>query len=50
MMIIFGPKWDEPIGSWRNLHEEDFHNFHSPPNNYYDNRSEEDVMGGACRT
>jgi hypothetical protein len=29
---IFGPKRDEVTGDWRNLHNEDLHNFDSLPN------------------
>jgi hypothetical protein len=28
---IFGPKRDEVPGSWRKLHDEDFHNLYSSP-------------------
>jgi hypothetical protein len=34
---IFGPKSDEVMGEWRNLHNEEL-------------RDEEDEMGGACST
>jgi hypothetical protein len=27
---IFGPKWEEVTGSWRKLHNEDYHNLYSP--------------------
>jgi hypothetical protein len=29
---IFGPKRDEVTGGWRKLHNEELHNFYSPPN------------------
>jgi hypothetical protein len=29
---IFGPKRDEVTGEWRELHNEEFHILHSPPN------------------
>jgi hypothetical protein len=29
---IFGPKWDDIIGGWRKLHNEDFHNLYSSRN------------------
>jgi hypothetical protein len=32
LRIIYGPKTDEIIGSWRKLHDEELHNFHSSPN------------------
>jgi hypothetical protein len=28
---IFGPKSDEVTGNWRKLHNEELHNFYSPP-------------------
>jgi hypothetical protein len=28
---IFGRKWDEMIGGWRKLHNEELHNLYSPP-------------------
>jgi hypothetical protein len=28
---IFGPKREEVIGGWRNLHKEEFHNLYSSP-------------------
>jgi hypothetical protein len=28
---IFGPKKDEVVGSWRKLHNEEFHNLYSSP-------------------
>jgi hypothetical protein len=30
-MRIFGPKRDELKGSWRKLHNEEFHNLYSSP-------------------
>jgi hypothetical protein len=27
---IFGPKWEEVVGGWRNIFNEDFHNFYAP--------------------
>jgi hypothetical protein len=32
-MRIFGPKWDEVTGEWRKLHNEEFHNLYSSPDN-----------------
>jgi hypothetical protein len=29
---IFGPKRDELVGGWRNLHDEELHNLYSSPN------------------
>jgi hypothetical protein len=29
---IFGPKWDEIIGGWRKLHNEELHYLYSSPN------------------
>jgi hypothetical protein len=29
---IFEPKWDEMIGGWRKLHNEEFHNLYYWPN------------------
>jgi hypothetical protein len=29
---IIGPKWDEVIGYWRKLHNEELHNLYSSPN------------------
>jgi hypothetical protein len=31
VLRIFGPKRDELTGSWRKLHNEEFHNLHSSP-------------------
>jgi hypothetical protein len=28
---IFGPKREEVTGGWRKLHNEELHNFYSPP-------------------
>jgi hypothetical protein len=28
---MFGPKRDEVIGGWRNMHNEELHNFYSSP-------------------
>jgi hypothetical protein len=28
---IFGPKWDEVMGEWRKLHNEEHHNLYSSP-------------------
>jgi hypothetical protein len=28
---IFGPKWDEVVGGWRKLHNEELHNLYSLP-------------------
>jgi hypothetical protein len=28
---IFGPKWEEIIGGWRKLHNEELHNLYSSP-------------------
>jgi hypothetical protein len=28
---IFGPKWDEVMGEWRKLHNEELHNLYSSP-------------------
>jgi hypothetical protein len=28
---IFRPKWDEVIGEWRKLHNEEFHDLYCPP-------------------
>jgi hypothetical protein len=28
---IFGPKWDEKIGGWRKLHNEELHNLYGSP-------------------
>jgi hypothetical protein len=30
---IFEPKWDEIIGGWRILHNKEFHDMYSSPNN-----------------
>jgi hypothetical protein len=29
---IFGPKEEEMVWGWRNVHNEEFHNLHSSPN------------------
>jgi hypothetical protein len=29
--LIFGPKWDEVRGAWRNLHNEELHNLYCSP-------------------
>jgi hypothetical protein len=29
---MFGPKKNETVGSWRKLHKEELHEFHSSPN------------------
>jgi hypothetical protein len=29
---IFGPKWNQLIGSWRKLHNNELHNLYSSPN------------------
>jgi hypothetical protein len=28
---IFGPKWEEVVGDWRRLHNEELHNLYSSP-------------------
>jgi hypothetical protein len=29
---VYGPKWDEAIGRWRRLHNEELHNLYSSTN------------------
>jgi hypothetical protein len=29
---IVGPKWEEVVGGWRRLHNEEFHNLYTSPN------------------
>jgi hypothetical protein len=43
---IFGPKGDEVMGDWRELHNEELHNLYSSPND----QVKEDEMGRACST
>jgi hypothetical protein len=45
---IFGPKWDEVIGGWRKLHNEELHNLYSSPSII--RMIKEDEMGRACST
>jgi hypothetical protein len=44
---IFGPKRDEMMGDWRNLHNEELHNLYSPN---IIRMIKEDEMGRACST
>jgi hypothetical protein len=45
---IFGLKWDEIIGGWRKLYNEELHNFYLTKYNQND-EVKEDWMGRACK-
>jgi hypothetical protein len=47
---IFESKGDEAAEGWRNLSNEELHNWHSPLKKHQDNQMEEGDMGGTCNT
>jgi hypothetical protein len=44
---IFGPKWDDVAGDWKNLHNEKQNNWY-PIKYYYGDKIREKGVGGAC--
>jgi len=45
---IFGPRRDEVRGEWRKVHNEEFNDLYSSPNNVSGDKIEKNEMGWAC--
>jgi hypothetical protein len=45
---IFGPKTEEVMGRWKQIHGEELHGLYSLPNNIRTINIKEDEIGGEC--